>query len=102
MKQIRWGCSNCQIDPASINGLAVYVLYQPGPFRVTLRRIAAVTSVTEITGSVPTIPVRKMRDPEVQSLIQTTIARGGTAYDKVFFRMSLRMDMLPVDACIRT
>ena len=85
VKQIRWGCSNCQIDPASINGLAVYVLYQPGPFRVTLRRIAAVTSVDEIPGSVPTIPVRKMRDQEVQSLIQTTIARGGTAYDKVFF-----------------
>ena len=41
VKQIHWGCSNCQIDPASINGLAFYVLYQPGPFRVTLRRIAA-------------------------------------------------------------
>ena len=87
-KGIRWGCSQCKIDPSSIDEVDVYVLYQPGPFRVVLRRIEAVKSAADVPGvdkvktDAPTMPVRKMSDRQVRSLIEGAIARGSTAWNK--------------------
>lgn len=80
-KQLLRGCGNCKLDSSQISEVSVYVLYQPGPFSVTLRNIKAVETAGDIPVPYSTTPVMDMSDSEVRSMIETSIARGSTAYN---------------------
>ena len=66
------------LDTSSISSMDVYILYQPGPFSITLRSIVAVTNSADQA----TVPRMEMTDKQVEGLIQSTIKRGSTAYNK--------------------
>jgi NADH dehydrogenase [ubiquinone] 1 alpha subcomplex assembly factor 1 len=84
--------SNGPLDTSRITSLDIYVLYQPGPFSVTLRRIVAIkNSDTSMNGAgvVPRVPAgtgdvpsMDLSDSQVESLIESTIRRGSLAYNQ--------------------
>jgi len=66
------------LDTSSVTSMDVYVLYQPGPFSVTLRRIVAV----ENSADPDTVPLMDMSNAQVEALIKSTLERGSIAYNK--------------------
>ena len=66
------------LDTSTISSMDVYILYQPGPFSITLRSIVAVQNSADQA----TVPRMEMTDKQVEGLIQSTIKRGSTAYNK--------------------
>jgi hypothetical protein len=66
------------LDTSSISSMDVYILYQPGPFSITLRSIVAVKNSADQAA----VPRMDMTDKQVEGLIQSTIKRGSTAYNK--------------------
>lgn len=71
-------CRSCRLDTRSVNGLAVYVLFQSGPFEVRLRSITAVKKSES-----PPVPSISLASSEaVTGLLTVTIKSGGSLYDK--------------------
>lgn len=76
-------CGNCRLDTSRILEVSVYILFQPGPFSITIRTIKAVQSKdADIPVATPVIPAIQMDDARVKSFIDTTIERGSVAYNK--------------------
>ena len=63
--------NNGPLDSSSITSLDIYVLYQPGPFSVSLRRIVAVKSsdASRVPAGTGDVPPMALSDSQVESLI---------------------------------
>jgi len=76
-------CSTCKLNVRAIRGLAIYILYQNGPFELKIYEISAVRN----RGAAPIYPTAPAVDAlgdhgAVARLLQNTISAGGFTFDK--------------------
>merc|ERR1719388_92854 len=76
----RWRCQSCRLDTRTVDGLAIYVLFQSGPFEVRIRSITAVKR--SVSPPVPSISLGS--SDAVIELLKASIKSGGSLYDKEY------------------
>lgn len=81
-------CRNgCALNQAAINQISLYMLFQEGPFDV---RVLSINAVEEPV-AFPSPPVGFTSDEEVIALLQSTIEKGGSLYDKGYQELCIAM-----------
>mmetsp|Transcript_6772 Transcript_6772/g.19601 ORF Transcript_6772/g.19601 Transcript_6772/m.19601 type:complete len:517 (+) Transcript_6772:109-1659(+) len=88
--------NNCQLNPSRINDLSVYVLFQEGDFDVQIASIRAVPEPRSFPP--PELSLSLMVEDDSSSsfqavvdLLRTTIASGGSLYDKSYIELCVVM-----------
>jgi len=77
----RGDVQTCTLNTQQVNSVALYVLFQPGPFSLRVRRVAALKDQTtaDITGP---LMVPLPTSTSVSEFLQSTIVSGVTLFDK--------------------
>jgi len=78
----------CILNTSQIDNMSVYVLFQEGSFDVRLRSIEAVMEPRSFP--LPAYDILESED-DVMELIRSTIASGGSLYDKSYVELCIAM-----------
>lgn len=81
--QMGWQCRQCSLDVTAINGMDIYMLFQSGPFDVTIKSITAVSEEK----SFPSPSISFDSADQIKAFMEDTIKNGSSLYNKGYVEM---------------